>query len=369
MSIAPLPANFRLRDGSTLRGGQVAFETWGRLNAGRDNAILLFTGLSPSAHAAATHEDASPGWWEAFIGPGRALDTDRWFIVCLNSLGSCFGSTGPASIEAATGERWRLRFPPLAVEDIACAGRECLRTLGIESLHAVIGPSLGGLSALAFVAQFRGFARNLVTICSAAAASPMAIALRAIQREAILNDPAWRGGDYPPDAPPVAGLRLARKLGTTTYRSAQEWNARFGRRRIDAAAPERHHSQDAAATLFGPEFEVEGYLAVQAERFAARFDANCYLYLSRAMDRFQLDEHAANGELPALFAASGLAAALVVGVESDALFPIEEQTSLAAALNSGGVATTFVRLDSIEGHDAFLIDVDAFAPVLRRFLS
>ncbi len=369
MRIAALPANFRLRDGSHLPGSQVAFETWGRLGTARDNAILLFTGLSPSSHAASTPEDASPGWWEAFIGPGRALDTDRWFIVCVNSLGSCFGSTGPASIEAATGERWRLRFPGLAVEDIASAGRECLRALGIESLHAVAGPSLGGMSALAFVAQFRGFARNLVTICSSAAASPMAIALRAIQREAILNDPAWRGGNYLPDAPPLAGLRLARKLGTTTYRSAQEWNVRFGRGRLGVAAPEPPNGQDAAATLFRPEFEVEAYLDAQAERFSVRFDANCYLYLSRAMDRFQLDEHAANGELPALFAASGLAAALVVGVESDALFPIDEQTSLAAALNAGGVATTFARLDSIEGHDAFLIDVDAFAPVLRSFLS
>ncbi|HEY6451032.1 MAG TPA: homoserine O-acetyltransferase, partial [Steroidobacteraceae bacterium] len=278
-----LPDPFPLYRGGTLHGALVAYESWGRLSAARDNAILLFTGLSPSAHAAATELDPSPGWWQRMIGPGLALDTDRHFIICINSLGSCFGSTGPASISPATGERYALSFPELAVEDIAQAAFAAVRTFGIERLFAVIGASLGGMSVLAFATQFPSATRRLISISGSAAASPFAIALRSVQREAIVRDPDWQGGHYAPDHPPRTGMRLARKLGTITYRSAAELRQRFGRE------PLAGHPR--SISPFAPRFAVEGYLEAQAERFTRIFDPNCYLYLSNAMDRFDLGEH------------------------------------------------------------------------------
>jgi len=350
---------FPMHRGGVLHGARMAYESWGHLNAARDNAILLFTGLSPSSHAAATEADASPGWWQRMIGPGLAIDTSRYFVVCVNSLGSCFGSTGPASTNPATGERYRLDFPEVAIEDIARAGHAVLGHFGITQLDAVIGASLGGTVSAAFAALFPKAARRLVSISGTAAASPFAIALRSVQREAVLRDPDWQGGHYDPAHPPRNGLRLARKLGTITYRSATEWRQRFGREPIRVSA--------LPASQFAPLFAVEGYLEAQAERFTRVFDANCYLYLSRAMDRFDLAEH--GGSYRAALEPSGLAQALVIGVESDMLYPIHEQAAIAEALEEAGVPTRFARMPSLEGHDAFLVDIPRFDAEIRAFLA
>ena len=197
--------------GGALHGASIAYETWGTLNAARDNALLLFTGLSPSAHAASSPEDPSEGWWQRMVGPGLAVDTDQFFVICINSLGSCFGSTGPASIDPATGKSYRLTFPDLSVEDIARAGHETVRSLGIERLDTVMGPSLGGMVVLAYAAQFPRAARRLVSISGTPAASPFAIALRSIQREAITSDPDWKQGQYTADKPPRNGQRRWRR--------------------------------------------------------------------------------------------------------------------------------------------------------------
>lgn len=354
-----LPDPFPLYRGGTLHGARIAYESWGQLNAARDNAIVLFTGLSPSAHAAATEADPSPGWWQRMIGPQLAIDTRRYFVVCINSLGSCFGSTGPASIDPATGERYRLNFPEVAVEDIARGGYETMRALGIERAAVVMGASLGGTVVTAFAALFPRGARRLVSISGSAAASPFAIALRSVQREAILRDPDWQGGNYPPEHPPRNGMRLARKLGTITYRSATEWRQRFGRQPIAGNA--------LRASPFAPRFAVEGYLESQAERFTRIFDPNCYLYLSRAMDRFDLAEH--GGSYRAALSGSELESALVLGVESDMLYPIHEQAAIAEALEQSGVSTRFQRLPSLEGHDAFLVDIARFDAALRAYLG
>jgi homoserine O-acetyltransferase len=354
-----LHAPFALYRGGTLAAVQIAYESWGQLNAARDNAILLFTGLSPSAHAASNHRNPSPGWWQRMIGPGLALDTRRYYILCVNSLGSCFGSTGPASINPATGERYRLDFPEIAVEDIARAGFEAARGLGITRLHTVAGASLGGMVVSAFAALFPDGARYALSISGSAAASPFAIALRSVQREAILRDPDWQGGNYATDRPPRNGMRLARKLGTITYRSATEWRQRFARDEIAGNA--------LRASPFAPRFAVEGYMEAQAERFTRVFDPNCYLYLSRAMDRYNLAEH--GGTFAAALAGSKLDGALVIGVESDMLFPIHEQAAIAEALQSAGVKTRFARLPSLEGHDAFLVDIPRFDAEIRAFLA
>jgi homoserine O-acetyltransferase len=355
---ATLPDPFPMWRGGQLHGARVAYETWGKLNEARSNALLLFTGLSPSAHAASSPTNPGEGWWQRMVGRGLAIDTDQFFVICVNSLGSCFGSTGPASIDPATGQPYRLSFPDLSVEDIARAGFETMRSLGIDRLDTVMGPSLGGMVVLAFAAQFPGAARRLVSISGTQAASPFAIALRSIQREAITNDPAWHQGNYAPDQPPRTGMRLARKLGTVTYRSAAEWQQRFDREPIRADM-KRHDP-------FASEFAVQGYLEAQAEKFVTAFDANCYLYLSRAMDRFDLHAH---GEPQAVLQRSGLEHALIIGVESDLLFSIAEQRSLARALSQAGVTTRFAPLQCIEGHDSFLIDIERFGREIRAFLQ
>jgi homoserine O-acetyltransferase len=319
--------------------------------------VLVLTGLSPGAHARSSAEDPTPGWWEEMIGPGQAIDTSRFHVVCVNSLGSCHGSTGPASIDPRTGERYRLKFPVLTIEDIATAAHAALEQVGLRRLRAVVGPSLGGMTALAYAILFPEDVRDLVTISSATRATPFATAIRSLQRECIRSDPEWRKGDYPPERPPETGLRLARKLGLITYRSAQEWRERFGRERIAAAGP---------TEMFGPEFEIEAYLEMHAQKFARSFDANCYLYLSRAMDLFDVAEH--GGSVETGLGRIRAERTLVVGVETDFLFPIDQQEEIARILADAGRRVTMARLPSIQGHDSFLVDLDRFGPVIAEFL-
>ena len=357
---ARLVEPLRLRRGGVIEQPVVAYEAWGQLNAARDNTVLMFTGLSPSAHAASSPADPKPGWWESMIGDGRAIDTRRYFVVCINSLGSPFGSSSPASIDPRHGRPYGTAFPEVAVEDIARAGREALRTLGIERVASVVGPSLGGRTVLADCALFPGEVDSVVTISGAARANPFAIALRSLQREMVRSDPAWHGGSYPPGRGPRLGLRLARKLGTITYRSVDEWDQRFGRRRVPETA--------GIAGDFRPQFEVEAYLEHQAQRFADAFDANCYLYLSRAMDNFDLADHG-DGSLAAAFAKFQVRRALVLGVETDMLFPIEQQREIADHLRAAGRATVeYHAFPSLQGHDAFLVDLARIEPAIGNFL-
>jgi homoserine O-acetyltransferase/O-succinyltransferase len=355
--LVTLPGPFRMRRGAVLPRVDIACETWGELSPAKDNVLLLFTGLSPRAHARSSAEDPSPGWWEEMVGPGQALDTDRFHVICVNSLGSPHGSTSPASIDPRTGRPYRLTFPVLAIEDIACSAHEALRALGLTRVRAVVGPSLGGMTALAYAILFPDEVYALVTISSAARATPFAIAIRSVQREAIRSDPQWRRGDY--DAPgPVNGLRVARKLGLITYRSAAEWRQRFSRERVDVRAP--------GSGPFDVEFEVEAYLEMHAQKFIGTFDANCYLYLSRSMDLFDVAEHGASVEAGLARIQAGKT--LVVGVETDFLFPIDQQEEIATLLARAGRDVRFERLPSIQGHDSFLVDYDRFGPTVGSFL-
>ncbi len=354
-----LAGPLRMRRGGVLPEARVAFESWGRLSPAKDNAILLFTGLSPSAHAASSPEDPQPGWWEYMIGPGKPIDTDRYYVVCINSLGSCFGSTGPASIDPRSGEPYRLDFPELAIEDIAASGRAVLQALGIERAHTVAGASMGGMTALAYAILYAGEAGQLMVLCAAVHALPFAVAVRSLQREIIRADPAWRGGEYPPEAEPVEGMRLARKLGLMSYRSAPEWEQRFARERVHGGA----HPDEP----FGIEFQVESYLDANARKFVGSFDANSYLYLSRTMDWFDVADH--GGTVEAGLAHVRARRALVLGVDTDILFPVRQQREIADGLRELGHEVVFEALPSLQGHDAFLVDEERFAPPIRRFLA
>jgi len=355
--VVRLPATLKLRHGAELTQVDIAYETWGDLNPARDNVVLLVTGLSPGAHAASSAQDPAPGWWEAMIGPGQPIDTERFHVVCVNSLGSCHGSTGPASIDPRSAKRYRLSFPVLTVEDIAAAARAALRVNGIARVRAVVGPSLGGMTALAYAIQYPDEVGALAVISGACRSTAFALAIRSLQREMIRSDPDWQNGEYADGHGPANGMRLARKLGLISYRSAREWRQRFGRERVDVRDPE----------LFGVEFEVEAYLESHARKFVGSFDANCYLYLSRAMDLFDVAEH--GGTLEAGLGRIRAERTLVIGVETDFLFPIDQQAEIAHVLRAHGRDVRFEPLPSIHGHDSFLVDIDRFGPALGAFMA
>lgn len=364
----PLPQPMPFKRGGQLHGGRVAYETWGTLDADDGNAVLILTGLSPDAHAASHAEDPSEGWWEAMVGPGKAIDTDRWFVICVNTLGSCKGSSGPASADPASGEPWRLQFPELSVEDCADAAAHALKALGIGQLACLVGNSMGGMVALALLARHPGIARAHLNICGAARALPFSIAIRSLQREAIRLDPQWNNGEYDDAHYPESGMRMARKLGVITYRSALEWDGRFGRLRL---APDRRDEDEP----FAVEFEVESYLEGHAKRFVRRFDPNCYLYLSRSMDWFDLADTCStprgnrHDDTLAALAQIKLDKALAIGVSTDILFPLQQQQEIAEGLAAGGADARFLALESPQGHDAFLVDFKRFDPAVRTFMA
>ena len=350
--------SFNMRHGH-LESPTITYETWGELNFQKDNGILLFTGLSPSAHAASSEVDPSSGWWEQMVGESKPIDTTKYFVICVNSLGSCFGSTGPTSINPETGEPYRLDFPVLTIEDIARSGHEVVKSLGLNRLHSVVGASMGGMTSIAYAILFPEIAESVVSISGSARAAPFAISLRSLQREIIQSDPIWNEGNYDVTEEPVLGMRLARKLGMLTYRSAAELEQRFGRELI----PEERQTGES----FSLDFEVESYLEAHANKFIGTFDANCYLYLSRAMDLFDVADH--GGSVEHGLARVGASRALVIGVETDLLFPISHQKRIADGLVDGKREVIFHSLESIQGHDAFLVDMDRFRPILCDFFN
>ncbi|GGA18562.1 homoserine O-acetyltransferase MetX [Dyella nitratireducens] len=355
-----LPSPFAMKRGGSLHGARIAYETWGSLNAARDNAVLILTGLSPSAHAASNAHDPSHGWWEGMLGPGKAIDTNRWFVICVNSLGSDKGSTCPASLDPATGEPYRLSFPDLSLEDVANAAHGLVKSLGIEQLACLIGCSMGGMSALGYMVLHPNSVRTHISVDTAPQAQPFAIAIRSLQREAIRLDADWNGGQYDDERYPDIGMSIARKLGVITYRSAMEWNGRFARIRLD---PEQREEQP-----FGFEFQVESYLESHARRFVRTFDPNSYLYLSRASDWFDIAEYG-NGSVLEGLKHIRIEQALVIGVSTDILFPLEQQEQIAEGLEAAGAKVEFVALDSPQGHDAFLVDIENYSRAIGGFLA
>ena len=351
---------FQMQRGQ-IENPTIAYETLGQLSTNQDNGVLILTGLSPSAHVASSKEDPAAGWWEDIVGPGKAIDTNRFFVVCVNSLGSCFGTTGPASINPETDQAYRLSFPVLTVEDIASAAHAVVESLGISRLHSVVGASMGGMTALAYTLMYPEGALALLNISAAVSSRPFSIALRSLQREMIRTDPKWQDGNYATNEFPIEGMRLARKLGMISYRSSMEWQQRFGRERV-VNSPHQDHRQS-----FGIDFEIESYLEANALKFSDTFDANCYLYLSRAMDLFDAADH--GGSLQGAMRLLRIRRATVIGVQSDFLFPIDQQEELQQSIQAEGIEVDAHFLDSIQGHDSFLVDMDRFRPVIANHFS
>jgi len=348
---------FRFLSGGQIPAVTLAFETWGELNADHSNAVLILTGLSPNAHAASSAEDPTEGWWEPMVGPGKGIDTERHFVICINSLGSCQGSTGPGCVNPQTGQQYRLSFPDLVIGDIARAARMVLEYLGIRQLRALVGPSMGGMSCLAMLQQGPDIARHFLGISTAARAEPFAIAVRSLQREMIVRDPHWHDGAYTDDDWPETGMRLARKLGMISYRSEAEWRQRFGRGR-DVHFAER---------LFGMHFSVESYLEAAAKKFIRNFDPCCYLFLSQAIDWFDLGE--GHADLQAAFAPLKIESAKVIGVTTDFLWPPHQQQEIVDGFAAAGVRSELQLLDCIQGHDSFLVDYDRFTPAVADYMN
>lgn len=353
-------AEYETELGFTLPEYQLAYETWGELNANKDNAILLHTGLSASSHARSQANNPSEGWWEKFIGPGLAIDTNRFFVICVNVLGGCYGSTGPSSVNPRAdtpGERYGTNFPIITVGDIVRTQFKLIDSLGIDKLYASVGSSLGGMQSLYAAAHFPDRVGRCVSISAAARSHPMSIALRYAQRRVLMSDPNWAGGHYyENESFPFTGMKHAREIATISYRSGPEWEERFGRKRIDETVP---HS-------LAPDFLIESYLDHQGEQFCTKYDPNSLLYISKAMDTFDLGDGAESFE-------EGVARitcrTLIIGVQSDLLFPVFQQKEITNILRDAGRRVTYYELDALYGHDTFLIDVQNIGSAIKGHLE
>ena len=366
------PRAFTFKNGQELIGLTLRYETYGTLNATRDNAILICHALSGNHHAAGWHTpaDKKPGWWNNLIGPGKAVDTRRFFVICANVPGGCSGSTGPSSLNPATGEAYGLRFPALTILDMVRAQKLLLDHLGVAELHTVIGGSMGGMTAMLFAIEFPRFTRRLLAMATTAREGAQAIAFNEVGRQAIMQDPAWLNGDYARDGGPRVGLAIARMMAHITYLSDASMDRKFGRRTIQSReqSPQLRAelAQQPATADFNLQFEVESYLRHQGQTFINRFDANSYLYITRALDQFDLDY--AYGSLENAFAPV-LAESLVVGFTSDWLFPPEQNRQIAQALLRAGKRASYAELATDLGHDSFLLESEELYALIRGFLE
>ncbi|HEX7656275.1 MAG TPA: homoserine O-acetyltransferase [Sphingomonas sp.] len=348
-----------LDSGARLSPVEIAYETYGALNADASNAILICHALTGDQHVASPHPiTGKPGWWERMIGPGKPVDPARHFIVCANVLGSCMGSSGPASIDPATGKPFGMAFPVITIRDMVRAQAMLLDHLGIQRLKAVVGGSMGGMQALSWPATFPDRVAAVVVIASTARHSAQNIAFHEVGRQAIMADPNWRGGDYyGSGAQPTAGLAVARMAAHITYLSEAGLTEKFGR---------KLQARDAKTFGFDADFQVESYLRHQGLSFTDRFDANAYLYITRAMDYFDLaEEH--GGKLANAFRATD-ARFCLISFDTDWLYPTRESRTIVQALHAAGARASFVELSSPFGHDAFLLDAPEMNRVIDGFL-
>ena len=341
-----------LESGKSLSPVTLAYETYGRLDQKKENAILITHALSGDAHAAGYHEgDDEPGWWESMIGPGKAFDTDKYFVVCSNILGGCKGSTGPSSMNPETGKPYGLDFPVITIADMVNAQRHLIDHLGIEQLLCVAGGSMGGMQVLQWAASYPERVKSAIPIATALKHSPQQIAFDEVVRQAIMADPDWRGGDYYDFGQPERGLAVSRMIGHITFMSEQSMEEKFSRKLRNGK-----YSYDFAA-----DFEVENYLRYRGDKFVKRFDANSYLYITKAMDYFDLTQLTHDKNIQTRF--------LVISFKSDWLYPSYQSQEIVRHLKRRWVDTTYCELPSTYGHDAFLMDVDAQQELVTHFLD
>lgn len=317
----------------------LVFETYGELSPQKDNVILVHHALSTSSHLSSHAKNPAYGWWEEVVGPDKPIDTNRFFVICINNLGSCFGSSGPASINPKTGKAYQSDFPLLTIEDIARAQQLLLSQLGIEKLYAIVGNSMGAMISLAFTILFPGTAERLISVSSCYKSYPMSIATHAIQKEIIELDPNWKNGYY--TTPPLRGFNVARKFGLISYRNPAELNSRFEN-----------------------DGDLREYLEHNAKKFTAIFDVNCFLYILQAMDVFDVTKNYVNKLEPFK---KITAKTLVISVNSDLLFPAKQQRDLYELLHNAGVIAEYVQHDSDFGHDAFYAD-KTISSHIKKFL-
>ncbi|MCL5997808.1 MAG: homoserine O-acetyltransferase [Chloroflexi bacterium] len=349
----------RLQSGATLGPITVAYETYGTLNEDHSNAILICHAWSGDAHVAGRHspDDPKSGWWDEAVGPGKAFDTDKYFVVCSNVIGGCSGSTGPASINPQTGNPYGLSFPIVTIADMVEVQRWLMDYLGLAQWLTVVGGSMGGMQALQWAVSYPERMRSTMVLAATASLSPQSIALSEVARQAIYADPNWNHGDYYDKTPPNAGLAVARMIGHITFLSDESMRAKFGRRLTN----------EKYGYSFDTEFEVEGYLRYRGNAFTKRFDANAFLYLSKSMDYFDLSY--GQPSLASAFKHITDTHFLVVSYTSDWLYPSRQSKELVRALLQNGINVTYVEIESNYGHDAFLLEVERLAELTHDFLS
>ncbi len=355
-TFAAPPDEMVLETGEKLGPITLAYETYGKLNNAKSNAILIVHALSGDAHVAGFHEgDKEPGWWDDMIGPGKAFDTDIYFVICSNVIGGCKGSTGPASSNPRTGKPYGLDFPIITIGDMVRA-QECLiNHLGIEKLLCVAGGSMGGMQVLQWVASFPEKIRSAIPIATTAKHTPQQIAFNEVGRQAIMADPNWNSGNYYGSSPPDDGLAVARMIGHITYMSDTSMKQKFGRRM----------KNNVSAAKFVPNFEVEGYLQYRGNNFVKRFDANSYLYITKALDRF----NPANGcGLEEVLRRAQDVKFLVISFKSDWLYPSYQSREIVKACKLANVNVTYCEIESTYGHDAFLLEFTEEQHLVKHFL-
>jgi len=360
VTICEPPGEMNLQSGRILGPINVAYETYGQLNEAKNNAILVCHALSGDAHAAGRHdpEDRKPGWWDPMIGPGRPLDTNLYFVICANVLGSCKGSTGPAEVNPKTGRPYGMKFPVVTIRDMVDVQARLLDRLGITSLLSVIGGSMGGMQALQWAVSYPERVHSVIPISTTGAASPMTIGLNQVCRRAIMNDPNWRYGDYYASGePPVDGLALARMVGHLTFMSDASMKRKFGRK----------ISGREGIYAFTAQYDVERYLHYNGYNFPSRFDANSYLYLTKALDTFDLAADFQGGMAEALNQAR--AKILFLTFSSDWLYPPSDTVELTAILKGLGKTVEHIGISSDYGHDAFLVEYELFVHHIADFLG
>jgi len=357
----PAEAPLRLDSGATLAPLEIAYKTYGRLNAERSNAVLVCHALTGDQHAASIHPiTGKPGWWNRVIGPGLPLDPDRYFIICTNVVGGCMGSTGPSSLDPATGKPYGLTFPVITIADMVRAQAMLMDALGIETLFAAVGGSMGGMQVLQWAADYPHRLRSAVCIAAAARHSAQNIAFHEVGRQAIMADPDWRGGAYEAHGVrPEKGLAVARMAAHITYLSEAALQRKFG----------RELQRDGLSWGFdAPDFQVESYLRYQGASFVDRFDANSYLYITRAVDYFDL-AGAYDGVLAQAFRRARDVRFCVLSFSSDWLYSTGESRDIVRALNAAGCRASFVEIETDKGHDAFFLDEPVLDSALRGFFE